>query len=1133
MALRWGRQIQAVVLLVLVLMQAASFVRGQSNVRLCVVGPDELKQCEKLLAVLAASPGKPSWICVQENDREGCVLAVGNSVADTMVAAPGDIVHAYLQFGMRAALAEVYSPSPSFADVAIVDKALCDAQPNLSLADLAGKRACFAGYRDDAGWDLLLGVLVDKGILQPVNQDPAVANDIETVEAFFSKVCAPGPADGERVCSGCIGDCSTAADIYSGQEGALQCVSDKAGDVAFLRSDTLQAFQANNLATGRTIRAASEFRYLCPGGGCQSLDQGLSGCYLAPIPASALLTRRFYDASAIQATLTSAAADAGFQALFMNGSNPAGLIFSPALSGFQTVTATQLDYVGPEALRAYEAFDTIDGAPLQTSPQTGGGAITNLVPPPYILKWCTTSEEEQAVCLSMAVILRVNVNPHYVWGCVQMPSLADCILAIQKGIVDFVTLDGGDVFLGSAYYQLKAFVSEVYSQGSAGAVSSDVIRAVAVVKKELCDANPFLNFAALQGKTSCHPYYRQEAGWVAPVGFLLDSGFLPTINTDFSKRNDLESVQTFFARVCAPGNEADSRVCSACAGNCSMQEPFAGDAGALNCLMNGGGDVAWVDANAVTNYAKGGPLAQKWANTTVDGLRLLCPDVGCVEVGRMTADCVLASVPPRAVVTRGDMAIAIPGQILLNATRDKAFQALFLGGTNTGSFVFRADTRGLAPITTSTDDFLGASTLEAYSALFELDAAPVATNVIRWCLPGRPEYQQCLLMLPALQATEPSLNWQCILRNTTQACIDAVTSGDAEVVMLDGNHMFEEVKSGRLTPTVSESYDELHSLTYRAVAVVRKEFCDRETIPTLKDLRGKNSCHGSTLSAYGWTVPVGDMLRSGAMSPMNGDPQLPNDIESVEQFFGKSCAPGEVDSQRICTACPGDCGLHTDPYFGTVGAFRCLMEGAGDVAFVRHTTPGEYAQGGPGAQPWSTLPASEFRLLCPSGGCAAIGQEATCAFTNVPGASLLARPNVAANALALLQGALARLGDGASPHFNYLFEQSKNTAGLIFDYNLHSLNPINETAEVFLASTSLQFASFGALSELALQQGVPSKRAQHGLGAGAIVGIVFGVLGGVMLILGASFFVWKKKFLQKNRMYRYERSESKLKLTAL
>lgn len=43
-----------------------------------------------------------------------------------------------------------------------------------------------------------------------MNHDLAIANDIESVEAFFSKACAPGPADGERICTGCSGDCSDA-----------------------------------------------------------------------------------------------------------------------------------------------------------------------------------------------------------------------------------------------------------------------------------------------------------------------------------------------------------------------------------------------------------------------------------------------------------------------------------------------------------------------------------------------------------------------------------------------------------------------------------------------------------------------------------------------------------------------------------------------------------------------------------------------------------------------------------------------------------------------------------------------------------------------------------------------------------
>jgi hypothetical protein len=58
----------------------------------------------------------------------------------------------------------------------------------------------------------------------------------------------------------------------------------------------------------------------------------------------------------------------------MRGANPSGLIFSGALSGFKNVTAAQLDYVGASALRAYEAFDNIDAAPLQASLQTVGGS---------------------------------------------------------------------------------------------------------------------------------------------------------------------------------------------------------------------------------------------------------------------------------------------------------------------------------------------------------------------------------------------------------------------------------------------------------------------------------------------------------------------------------------------------------------------------------------------------------------------------------------------------------------------------------------------------------------------------------------------------------------------------------------
>ena len=42
-------------------------------------------------------------------------------------------------------------------------------------------------------------------------------------------------------------------------------------------------------------------------------------------------------------------------------------------------------------------------------------------------------------------------------------------------------------------------------------------------------------------------------------------------------------------------------------------------------------------------------------------------------------------------------------------------------------------------------------------------------------------------------------------------------------------------------------------------------------------------------------------------------------------------------------------------YEGYAGAMRCLMEGNGDVAFVKQSSPLDYASDGGSKQSWSTL----------------------------------------------------------------------------------------------------------------------------------------------------------------------------------
>ena len=59
---------------------------------------------------------------------------------------------------------------------------------------------------------------------------------------------------------------------------------------------------------------------------------------------------------------------------------------------------------------------------------------------------------------------------------------------------------------------------------------------------------------------------------------------------------------------------------------------------------------------------------------------------------------------------------------------------------------------------------------------------------------------------------------------------------------------------------------------------------------------------------------------------------------------------------NLCAKCPWQCYTSSGNYSGYSGAFKCMMDGAGDVAFVKHTTVGDV-----GAN------ASQYEYLCKDG----------------------------------------------------------------------------------------------------------------------------------------------------------------------
>jgi len=143
----------------------------------------------------------------------------------------------------------------------------------------------------------------------------------------------------------------------------------------------------------------------------------------------------------------------------------------------------------------------------------------------------------------------------------------------------------------------------------------------------------------------------------------------------------------------------------------------------------------------------------------------------------------------------------------------------------------------------------------------------------------------------------------------------------------------------------------------------------------MTDLRGKRSCHTGFGQTSGWIVPVGALVQDGAVPNDNC-----NRAQQVAQFFSSSCVPGAADArinsngtgvQNLCSACIGDdngnhlCEISSAERFsGEEGAFRCLVEGRGDVAFLSHMTAIQFTDE-KSSKLWAkNLRSIDYRLLC-------------------------------------------------------------------------------------------------------------------------------------------------------------------------
>ncbi|XP_004034071.2 lactotransferrin [Gorilla gorilla gorilla] len=645
------------------------------------------------------------------------------------------------------------------------------------------------------------------------------------------------------------------------------------------------------------------------------------------------------------------------------------------------------------------------------------------------VRWCTVSQPEATKCFRWQRNMKRVRGPPV--SCIKRDSPIQCIQAIAENRADAVTLDGGFMYeAGLDPYKLRPVAAEVYGTERQPRTH---YYAVAVVKK-----GGSFQLNELQGLKSCHTGLRRTAGWNVPIGTLR-----PFLNWTGPPEPIEAAVARFFSASCVPGADKGQfpNLCRLCAGTgenkCafSSQEPYFGYSGAFKCLREGAGDVAFIRESTV--FEDLSDEAER------DEYELLCPDNTRKPVDRFK-DCHLARVPSHAVVARSVNGKEDAIWNLLRRAQEKfgkdkspKFQ-LFGSPSGQKDLLFKDSAIGFlrVPLRIDSGLYLGSGYFTAIQNLRKSEEEVAARRArVVWCAVGEQELRKCNQWS---SLSEGSVT--CSSASTTEDCIALVLKGEADAMSLDGGYVYTAGKCG-LVPVLAENYKSQQSSDpdpncvdrpvegYLAVAVVRRS----DTSLTWNSVKGKKSCHTAVDRTAGWNIPMGLLFNQTGSC-------------KFDEYFSQSCAPGSDPRSNLCALCIGDeqgenkCVPNSNErYYGYTGAFRCLAENAGDVAFVKDVTVLQNTDGNNNEAWAKDLKLADFVLLCLDGKQKPVTEARSCHLAMAPNHAVVSRTDKVERLKQVLlhqQAKFGRNGSDCPDKFCLFRSETKN---LLFNDNTECL----------------------------------------------------------------------------------------------
>ena len=482
--------------------------------------------------------------------------------------------------------------------------------------------------------------------------------------------------------------------------------------------------------------------------------------------------------------------------------------------------------------------------------------------------------------------------------------------SLRFGNADIAFMDGAAAWVGWQQYGLDALAADQKSDGRT------YYNAHAVVLKDSEMAVAHLDgddstdpFALLAGKTSCHTGWLKSAGMLLPMGFLIGNGYANVIGDP----NDIESLRStvlnFFSE--------DSSIPDS-------GTPYYSYSGAVKCLTEGAGDVAFAKDSTISSYCGNTDASENEDWCLPEDDYVLLPSYGAAPSHPVMYNPELL-----------DSALIPTIQDALVGMKDsEEGQSVLANVLNTPSIVKTTAQEHLSSYGNLVKDLPGIQSYFGDKFGISDTVSPTVSN-IRIAFEIKEDYTDVDInpqLLADYVAEQTGVEVTLYPVASEGAIIEALRFGNADIAFMDGGSAWMGWKEYGLAAMAADmksdgrTYYDAHAVVLNGSEMANAYLDGDDSTDPFALLQGKTSCHTGWLKSAGMLLPMGYLISEGYAPVVGSEDDIESLRSTIFSYFNEDASIPDSGT----------------PYASYSGAVRCLSEGAGDVAFVKDSTIGSY-----------------------------------------------------------------------------------------------------------------------------------------------------------------------------------------------